>query len=183
MQPPTGIFPDMGFLIREDYIVVFRHLLMAAGFDDSRIGEGWPEILTNPFLNVLAIANDPNHKTKRGGSIMELVRHLCYTRSKADITLGKSVLLWILLVLRLHAKLPTIFQYRSGLAYYFTAEGVQIINVKDTHLQDIKDARKSTPHVWAVRDSNEELKTVHSDYFQSSIFIVQTPSPRESRVQ
>ena len=59
-----------GFLIHEDYIVVFKHLFMAAGFDDSKIGERWPEVFTNPFLNVLVTANDPSHKTKKGGLII-----------------------------------------------------------------------------------------------------------------
>ena len=90
---------------------------------------------------MLSTANDPKHTTKKGGLvILELVRHLCYTRSKAAITLGKSVLLWILLVLRLHAKLPTIFQCYSHLVFYFTAAGVQSIKLED--LGNIKDAKR-----------------------------------------
>ena len=103
--------------------------------------------------------------------------HLCYTRSKADITLGKSVLLRILLVLRLQAKLPTIFQCDPHLAYYFTATGVWSID-----RGDIKAAKKSTPQVWALIDSSKQLTTVDEVYYNSSIFIVQTPSPREFRI-
>ena len=129
----------------------------------------------------------PATKTRKEDSlsqaILELVCHLCYTRSKADISVGKSVLLRILLVLRLHAKLPTIFQCISGLAYYFTAKGIQIISLKGTHLQDIKNARESTPQVWALIDSNRHLKDVQEVYYESSIFIVQTPSPQESRTE
>ena len=73
MHPPKGIFQDRGvsgFLIREDYIVVLKHLFMAAEFDYSKIDEDWPEIFTNPFLNVLDTANDPKHTTKKGGLII-----------------------------------------------------------------------------------------------------------------
>ena len=73
MQPPQAILPNMsisGFLIRDDYIVVLEHLFKAAGFDCSKICKDWPEIFTNPFLNVLATADDPKFKTKKGGLII-----------------------------------------------------------------------------------------------------------------
>ena len=41
-------------------------------------------------------------------------------------------------------------------------------------IRDIKDAQESTPQVWALIDSNRELKDVEEVYYESGIFIVQT---------
>ena len=165
------------------YLNICSRLLDGTFLEFMRIGRRVSPI---PFLMYLRRQNDPDLEIKYAGFIITghpgsgVPYLLCYRRSKADITLGKSVLLWIALLLRLHAKLLTIYQCSPHEVFYFTAQGVHIIKLIDT--QAIRDAKESTPQVWALVDSNIESTTVKEVLFNEHIFVVQTPSPRGYRL-
>lgn len=95
---------------------------------------------------------------------------------------GKSTLLDILLILRLHAKLPTILQVAANEIFLFDKTGVQrvdALNIGDIlNFRGLHSSASTTMHVWALIDSNLDLKGVPSIYFLNDFFVVQTPSPR-----
>lgn len=86
----------------------------------------------------------------------------------------------ILLVLRLHAKPPTFYQRRLDEVYYFTEDGVQSIPLRNGVA--FLAAAELTPHAWALVDSDLDINGVDPLYFDL-LFIVQTPSPRASRMR
>jgi hypothetical protein len=55
--------------------------------------------------------------------------HLLTNIKWPHLHLGKTVWLCLLLVLRIHACLPTIYQFRENYFYYFHAQGIYIISV------------------------------------------------------
>ena len=104
-------------------------------------------------------------------------------RSKRPhVPLGKTVFLYVLLVLRLQAGLPTIFQSHPNHLYYFGGDGV--FKIRITEFPDATDLRPLiSPSTWCLVDSNLELTTVpmYIQYFDC--FIVQSSSPRQDRLE
>ncbi|KIL69261.1 hypothetical protein M378DRAFT_773366 [Amanita muscaria Koide BX008] len=94
-----------------------------------------------------------------------------------DPGIGKTVLLYVLLVLRLQAQLPTIYQSRASHLYYFADDGVYLINLTPSLIATNFKSQfhKST---WCLIDSNQSLDTVPMFIQDLDLFIVQASSPR-----
>ena len=98
----------------------------------------------------------------------------------SSIGVGKTVLLYVLLVLRLQARLPTIYQSRDTHLYYFADDGVYLINLTPS---PIATNFKSQFHksTWCLIDLNQSLDTVPVFIQDLALFIVQASSPRPHR--
>jgi len=100
----------------------------------------------------------------------------------SSISVGKTVLLCVLLVLRLQAQLPTIYQSRASHLYYFADDGVYLINLTPSSIAtNFKPQfHKST---WCLIDSNQSLDTVPVFIQDLDLFIVQASEspPRQHR--
>ena len=96
------------------------------------------------------------------------------------ISVGKTVLLYVLLVLRLRAQLPTIYQSRGTHLYYFADDGVYVINLTPRPIATnfTSQFHKST---WCLIDSNDELDSIPGFIRDQDLFIVQASSPRPHR--
>jgi hypothetical protein len=98
----------------------------------------------------------------------------------SSINVGKTALLYVLLVLRLQAQLPTIYQSRDSHLHYFADDGVYLIDLTPkpiaTNFKSQFD--KST---WCLIDSNQSLDTVPVFIQDLDLFIVQASSPRPHR--
>ena len=83
--------------------------------------------------------------------------------------------LYVLLVLRLQAQLPTIYQSRASHLYYFTDGSVYLIDlIPSLIVTDFKSQfDKST---WCLIDSNQSLDTVPVFIQDLDLFIVQASS-------
>ena len=94
----------------------------------------------------------------------------------SSISLGKTVFLYVLLVLRLQAQHPTIYQSRDTHLYYFADDGVYLINLT---LRPIATNFGSQFHksTWCLIDSNQSLDTVPVFIQDLDLFIVQASSP------
>jgi hypothetical protein len=88
------------------------------------------------------------------------------------------VLLYVLLVLRLQAQLPTIYQSRASHLYYFADDGVYLINLTPSLIATNFKFHKST---WCLIDSNLSLDTVPVFIQDLDLFIVQASSSRPHR--
>jgi hypothetical protein len=95
----------------------------------------------------------------------------------SSISVGKTVFLYVLLVLRLQAQLPTIYQSRSSHLYYFAKDGVYLIHLTPSL---IATSLKSQFHksTWCLIDSNQSLDTVPMFVQDLDLFIIQASSPR-----
>lgn len=93
------------------------------------------------------------------------------------LTTGNITLLYVLLVLRLQARLPTIYQSRNSYLYYFTNEGVFVVPL--THgLIATEFKSQVQPTTWCLIDSNQSLNMVPVFIQDLDIFTVQASSPR-----
>jgi hypothetical protein len=90
------------------------------------------------------------------------------------------VFLYVLLVLRLQACRPTIYQSRKTRLYYFTEDGVFRLDPSGSF--DPTDFQVS-PSTWCLIDSNQELSTVPVFIQDLNLFIVQSSSPRQDRLE
>ena len=95
----------------------------------------------------------------------------------SSLIVGKTVFLFVLLVLRLQARLTTIYQSRNSHLYYFADNGVFLINLIP---EPIATNFKSQfhPSTWCLIDSNQSLDTVPVFIQDLNLFIVQASSPR-----
>ena len=94
----------------------------------------------------------------------------------SSISVGKTVLLNVLLVLRLQARLPTIYQSRGSHLYYFADDGVYVISLTPSLIATNFSSQfhKST---WCLIDSNQSIDTVPVFIQDLDLFIVQASSP------
>jgi hypothetical protein len=104
----------------------------------------------------------------------------CHIIATSSIRVGKTAFLYVLLVLRLQAQLPTIYQSRDSHFYYFADDGVYLINSKSN---PIATNYKSQFHksTWCLIDSNQSLNIVPVFIQDLNLFIVQASSPRPHR--
>lgn len=96
--------------------------------------------------------------------------------------IGKTVFLYVLLVLRLQARLPTIYQSRDSHLYYFADNGVFLIHLIPG-LIAINFKSQFSPSTWCLIDSNQSLDTVPVFIQDLDLFIVQASSPRTHRFE
>lgn len=105
-----------------------------------------------------------------------------------DFRPGKTTWLYLVLVLRLHARLPTIYQFGTRQILFFDDHGASLLK-RDLDSDALTPFLKRNGHdgnptrVWALVDSNQELISVDQAYYSHRIFTVQTPSPRQDRIQ
>ncbi|KAF8068650.1 hypothetical protein FPV67DRAFT_1780143 [Lyophyllum atratum] len=162
-------------LLRDDYFEAFRALFQAVGWPESTIhnpdDQSTPE---NPFLN------QRSHTVTSVGFILT-----------GHPGIGKTAWLQLVLVLRLHAKLPTIYQVGPRLTYLFDSSGVEriITDLNADIIEGFKDACEAEAGpdgplpIWALIDSNLDLTGVDPLYLTYKIFVVQTPSPRANHLE
>ncbi|KAJ3508499.1 hypothetical protein NLJ89_g5717 [Agrocybe chaxingu] len=153
-NPYTQIF------VRDDYFEAFRDAFATAGYDASHIeknitGPHFP----NPFLQV-----HPTDAHPYSGFIVT-----------GGPGIGKTLWLMLVLILRLHAGLPTIFQSRPNDIYFFHADGVVCV-------ESVTTLGKRANNVWALVDSNAALQSVDKAFFQKGAFVVQAASPKDERI-
>jgi hypothetical protein len=79
------------------------------------------------------------------------------------------------LVLRLQARLPTIYQSRDTHLYYFAEDGVYLINLIPSPIATNAQFDSST---WCLVDSNQSLDTVPVFIQDLDLFIVQASQSR-----
>jgi len=96
--------------------------------------------------------------------------------------IGKTVFLFVLLVLRLQARLATIYQSRSSHLYYFADNGVFVIHLTPD-LIATNFISQFHPSTWCLIDSNLALDTVPVFIQDLGLFIVQASSPRPHRFE
>ncbi|TFK28391.1 hypothetical protein FA15DRAFT_691857 [Coprinopsis marcescibilis] len=97
--------------------------------------------------------------------------------------IGKSTFLRVLFVLLLHAQWPVMFQYHPDFVVLVCKDGVKVSGIRD--IKTFADIHGSNERrVVALVDSTEKLLCPSSEYYVNNppIFIVQTPSPSQSRL-
>ncbi|CAA7260981.1 unnamed protein product [Cyclocybe aegerita] len=87
--------------------------------------------------------------------------------------IGKTFWLILVLVLRLHARLPTAYQVRPNQILFFDEHGVQELFTLKGQMFDIALRRHEPGDVWALVDSNECLQGADDRYHFSKMFIVE----------
>ncbi len=87
------------------------------------------------------------------------------------------------LLLRLHAKFPTIYQNEVDWVFCFDEQGVERKHIRQipSFLNDNLNGDRS--RIWALVDSNRTFKDVPDNYPANQIFVVQTPSPRTEHLE
>jgi len=94
---------------------------------------------------------------------------------------GKTVWLLVVLILRLQAGLPSIYQSEVDHMHVFNDEGVFKFNCGPRGNPDWTELERYVPPTaWALVDSNQNLITVPMCY-QNRLFVVQASSPRRDR--
>jgi len=182
-----------GALIRDEYKEALQAVLShyRTGnfhFPTSVVGEAMEVDIenrpfANPFLDLSA-----DFVSEMGAFILlghpgigDLSRFLNRIESYY-IPLGKTIWLYLALVLRLEAGLPTIFQSLPNRLFFFNDEGVHILKYSlSASAMDFK--AEFPPSTWCLVDSNLELNTVPGFIRNLSLFVVQASSPRPERIE
>ena len=97
-----------------------------------------------------------------------------------SVGVGKTAFLYVLLVLRLQARLPTIFQSRDSHLYYFTEDNVSIVHLTQGLVATTFKSQFDRL-TWCLIDSNHSLNTVPMFIQDLDLFTVQASSPRPYR--
>ena len=184
LQPGSGF---TGILIRDEYKEASRVIVewFLKGTEATEVTEGTMEVddmqpapFGNPFLDLptgfvstirgLLILGNPGI----GGQSSSFSYY-----SPSYLIVGKTVFLFVLLVLRLQARLTTIYQSRNSHLYYFADNGVFLINlIPELIATEFKS--QFHPSTWCLIDSNQSLDTVPVFIQDLNLFIVQASSPR-----
>ncbi|KAM6494818.1 hypothetical protein JOM56_009441 [Amanita muscaria] len=149
------LLPDSrftGLLIRDEYHKVLRAIMEWFLPGKKVTDDMQPAPWSNPFLDV-----PPTYVTKKRAFV--LLGHP---------GIGKTAFLYVLLVLRLQARLPTIFQSRDNHLCYF---------------DDNEFKSQFDPSTWCLIDSNQHLNTVPGFIQDLKLFIVQASSPSSYRFE
>ena len=184
-----------GVLLRKEYNEAFKAVIKFAesgegkrltetASDESQESQnelGVQDSYVNPFLNI------SGSLPARGGFILlghpgigEYTQFITKIQTFLISFAGKSLWLVILLILRLHARLPTIYQSTVDYAYIFNDEGVFKLNCGSHGEPDWYELGRQTtlpPTTWALIDSNQDLVGVPLAYY-NRLFVVQAASPR-----
>ncbi|OAX43112.1 hypothetical protein K503DRAFT_862489 [Rhizopogon vinicolor AM-OR11-026] len=95
---------------------------------------------------------------------------------------GKTLFLYFLLRCRLHAKLPTILQLDSGGFLLFSEFGVHDFSASPFPPYDASTLAIIAPNIWCLVDSNEDNHTPSYFIQSSTLPIIHSASPCQSRV-
>ncbi|KIL65205.1 hypothetical protein M378DRAFT_162471 [Amanita muscaria Koide BX008] len=167
---PESRFTDV--LIRDEYTDALRAIMKwfldedEATEDTMKADDMQPAALENLFFGV------PAGLVSKNWAFVLL----------GNPGIGKTVLLYVLLVLRLQARLPTIYQSRKDHLYYFANDGVFKIDLtRGLIATDFKSQfDRST---WCLIDSNQSLDTVPGFIQDLDLFMVHASSPRPHRFE
>ncbi|KAF8646920.1 hypothetical protein AX16_007012 [Volvariella volvacea WC 439] len=176
-------------LIRNDYMDALIEVFKCANIDSSHIPRDLNSLDTfqNPFCSPLyrgqttGISFAPRSGARPTAFVM--------TGSPG---IGKSIWLFFVLILRLHAKLPTVYQVSASRLWFFSHDGVSSSSstsegaVTDfaTYVgRDPRDVWLNPFYIWGLVDSNQQLRTVSSKFSLKTVFAIQTPSPRNERME
>ncbi|KAM6495199.1 hypothetical protein JOM56_009822 [Amanita muscaria] len=159
---PVSRFTDV--LIRDEYNKALRAVIDWCLNRKRVTTDMQPAPWRNLFLDVPA-----GHVSKQSAFVL-----------LGNPGIGKTVFLYVLLVLRLHARLPTIFQSEKTHVYYFDDKGVFDMTPEfiTTHFRF-----KFDQSTWCLIDSNPNLSTVPVFIQNLGLFIVQAASPRPHRFE
>jgi hypothetical protein len=106
---------------------------------------------------------------------------LCTIESTYSL-IGRTIWLYLVLVLRLEAGLPTIFQSQPNRLFVFDDKGVH--KLKYSSSTDAFEFKAGfAPSTWCLIDSNLRLNTVPGLILDLVLFIVQASSPRLDRIE
>jgi hypothetical protein len=88
------------------------------------------------------------------------------------------------LVLRILAGCPTIFQSASNTFYIFNAVGLYSVDLTNTELsvEKYRFYKEISPQYWCLVDCNRDVPDVPHFLSQSRAFILQAASPRSERI-
>ena len=100
----------------------------------------------------------------------------CHIIATSSLIVGKTVFLHVLLVLRLQARLPTIYQSRDSYLYYFNEDGV-FVTILAPGLIATRFQSHFHPSTWCLIDSNQSVGGVPVFIQDLNLFIVQASSP------
>lgn len=146
------------------------------GIDDSQIGDIDGDVYTDNTVDdmpvdinmLLSLFQQPNARRPLRRSGIILLGHpgigklsFCVHRPHSDPTsLGKTLWLLLLLVLRLKAGLPTIWQNHSDNFYLFTEDGVIKFTIAHhSHANSDEYTALVPKETWCMIDSNKKLRT------------------------
>ncbi|KIM90408.1 hypothetical protein PILCRDRAFT_1716 [Piloderma croceum F 1598] len=100
--------------------------------------------------------------------------------------IGKSLWLYIVLVLRILAGRPTIYHFGPDICYVFDADGLYEVNFGNTGLQSSGHWQFNnaiSQQDWCLVDSNQTVVSVPPFLASLPIFLVQSASPRSERIE
>ena len=153
--------------------------------DDMRVDD---DTLSAPFRNPFL---DPPAQlvSYRGGFILVGhpgigEQHRFLPAVDSHPCLGKTVWLNVVLILRLQAGLPTIYQSHPDRLYFFSKEGVFKCNCSPGHIPNPCEFRRRIPEsTWCLIDCNQDLVGVPMFIQQLRLFIVQASSLRSDHLK
>ncbi|KAI0686459.1 hypothetical protein BC835DRAFT_1379432 [Cytidiella melzeri] len=158
---------NRGIIIRDAYLRALGHILAKCWRNDknNELSLGPGPILNNPFEDKELVPNAP---LKTSAPVVSV---------SGQSGIGKTLWLYFVLMLRLSAKLPTIFQPYSDVCYYFHEKGVD--EYKDDQLLDVTPCTETW--IWWLIDSNQGNLVSYARTNNRSQFILYTASPRRDR--
>ncbi|KAI0686461.1 hypothetical protein BC835DRAFT_1309495 [Cytidiella melzeri] len=158
---------NRGMIIRDTYLRALGHILAKCWRNDknNELSLGAGPTLNNPFEDEEIVPKAPLTTVVSSVSV------------SGHPGIGKTLWLYFVLMLRLAAKLPTIFQPYSGEYHYFHRGGFD--ELKDNELLDV--VPRTEKCTWWLIDStqNNFVPSVH--VLNSGRFILHTASPRRDR--
>ncbi|KAG5652927.1 hypothetical protein H0H81_003070 [Sphagnurus paluster] len=145
-------------LIRNDYLEALRYLFLCIGWDYSDIPRdlGTCNTFNNPF---------PQNAGQTELSAFILTGYA---------GIGKTLWIYFVFILRLHARLPTILQVTSTRLIFFSEDGVND-EEDDKHVLGFVD-RWGNNRVWALIGT-DDIPDIYRTYGIRSIFILQASPP------
>ncbi|KAF8650653.1 hypothetical protein AX16_005133 [Volvariella volvacea WC 439] len=177
-------------LIRNDYMEALIEVFKCVNMDSSHIPRDLNslDVFQNPFSHCSPLYQDET-SVSLASKGAESPTSFVMTGSPG---IGKSIWLFFVLILRLHAKLPTIYQVDASRLWFFSHSGVISMSsaAAGSIYQFVEYVGEDPSHiwidpfyVWGLVDSNQQLRSVSSQLSSDSLFTIQTPSPRSERME
>ncbi|KAF8505363.1 hypothetical protein BU17DRAFT_101046 [Hysterangium stoloniferum] len=176
-------------LIRNEYLAIIQDLLsFSMGMQDSFPISRYPSGSSaySRVSRIYPMPVPPNSPAFINPFSGEMSSHTTATELKGAVIvghpgIGKSVFIFVFLVLRLQARLPTIYQTEPNSAIFFTDSGVFEIKhpPRDRLLSDIDCHRHRIPPLtWCLVDSTGSFEQIPSFITNLPCFIIQAAPPQ-----
>jgi hypothetical protein len=196
ITPLTPCFGSVsGFIIREEYIEAARAVIevykngpspASADPEDGRNSTGPQQFdFRNPFLTSELPPEPSSQLTFIALGHPGIGKENSFIQQRfGNLVLGKTAWLHVLLIWRLHAGLPIIYQSRPSQVYYFGPEGAFLLKISDADQNAAAEFSKVLPRsTWCLVDSNAELQEMPMFIRHLPLFAIQAASPRWSRIK